>query len=109
MKVREQFIIISIVSILLIVGIAQFWSPILWSFIIVAPLIVMGIFDTLQTKHTIRRNFPVLGRMRYVLESIRPEIMQYFVETDTQGRPLNRIHRSLVYQRAKKVNDTTQQ
>ena len=107
MKVREQFIIISIVIILVIVGIAQFWNPILWSFIIVTPLIIMGIYDVLQTKHTIRRNFPVLGRIRYVLESIRPEIMQYFVETDTQGRPLNRIHRTLVYQRAKKVNDTT--
>jgi len=60
-----------------------------------------------QTKHAIKRNFPVIGRMRYVLESIRPEIMQYFVETDTEGRPINRIFRTLVYQRAKKVNDTT--
>ncbi len=106
MKVREQFIFISILSIVVIVVISQFWNPILWSFSIVGPLILMGSYDILQTKHTIRRNFPVLGRFRYALESIRPEIMQYFVETDTQGRPLNRIHRSLVYQRAKKVNDT---
>lgn len=107
MKAREKFILISTISILLIVGVAQFWSPILWSFTIVAPLIIMGMYDVLQTKHTIRRNFPLLGRFRYALEAIRPEIMQYFVETDTQGRPLNRIHRSLIYQRAKKVNDTT--
>ncbi|MCL4129081.1 UNVERIFIED_CONTAM: hypothetical protein GTU68_051341 [Idotea baltica] len=66
----------------------------------------MGIFDLLQKKHTIRRNFPLIGRFRYVLESIRPEIMQYFVETDTEGRPLNRILRSLIYRRAKNVNDT---
>ncbi|MCL4155704.1 UNVERIFIED_CONTAM: hypothetical protein GTU68_052006 [Idotea baltica] len=66
----------------------------------------MGVFDLLQKKHTIRRNFPLIGRFRYVLESVRPEIMQYFVETDTEGRPLNRILRSLIYRRAKKVNDT---
>lgn len=107
MKVREQFIIISIITIIVIIAISQFWNPILWSFILIGPLILMGIYDIIQTKHTIRRNFPLLGRFRYVLESIRPEIMQYFVETDTQGRPLNRIFRSLVYQRAKKENDTT--
>ena len=42
-----------------------------------------------------------------MLEAIRPEIMQYFVETDTDGTPINRLFRSLIYQRAKKVNDTT--
>ena len=107
MKVRERFIVISIVSVVVILGTALYWTPILWSFIIVAPLIMMGVYDIFQKKHTIRRNFPVLGRFRYALESIRPEIMQYFVETDTQGRPLNRIFRSLIYQRAKKENDTT--
>ena len=47
-----------------------------------------------------------MGHFRYLLESIRPEIMQYFVETDTQGRPINRMFRSLIYQRAKDVTDT---
>ena len=107
MKVREKFILLSIVLTVLIIITAQFWQPILWSFIIIIPLILMGVFDVLQTKHTIRRNFPVIGRFRYTLEDIRPEIMQYFVETDTEGRPLNRIFRSLIYQRAKKINDTT--
>ena len=106
MKAREQFILVSVLFTILIIVIAQFWQPALWSFVIVVPLILMGIFDIVQTKHTIRRNFPLLGRFRYVLESVRPEIMQYFVETDTQGRPLNRIFRSLIYQRAKKENDT---
>jgi len=106
MKARELFMIISAMVLAVIVGISLFWPPILWSFILVAPLVLMGVFDMLQTHHTIRRNFPLLGRFRYVLESIRPEIMQYFVETDTEGRPLNRILRSLIYRRAKKVNDT---
>ncbi|MCK5677525.1 MAG: FMN-binding glutamate synthase family protein, partial [Flavobacteriaceae bacterium] len=107
MKVREKFIILSIVLIVVTVTIAQVWTPIWWSFIVIGPLILMGIIDMIQKKHAIRRNFPVLGRMRYLLEAIRPEIMQYFVETDTQGRPINRIFRTLVYQRSKKVNDTT--
>lgn len=107
MKVREQFILLSLVTVASLVGVSFFWKPILWSFMLVGPLFFMGWYDVLQTRHTIRRNFPLLGRFRYALESIRPEIMQYFVETDTQGRPLNRIFRSLIYQRSKKVNDTT--
>mgnify|MGYP003631223145 FL=1 len=106
MKVRETFSISSVIVVLLVLVIAQFWKPVLWSFVVFIPLILMGVFDMLQSKHTIRRNFPLIGRFRYVLESIRPEIMQYFVETDTEGRPLNRILRSLVYRRAKQVNDT---
>jgi len=106
MKVREKFILIAIFTILFTFIISYFWHPFIWSFILTAPLILMGIFDIIQKKHTIRRNFPVIGRLRYVLEAIRPEISQYFVETDTGGRPLNRIFRSMVYQRAKKVNDT---
>lgn len=107
MKIREKFVLISVSVVVIVFLIANFWPPALWSFVLFAPLIIMGVIDMIQTKHAIRRNFPVIGRMRYMLESVRPEIMQYFVETDTQGRPINRIFRTLVYQRAKKVNDTT--
>ncbi|MFL0352139.1 FMN-binding glutamate synthase family protein [Xanthomarina sp. GH4-25] len=106
MKVREYFIIISIVLTVSIALLALLWPPILWAYFVVIPLILLGVFDLLQKKRSIRRNFPLIGRIRYMLESIRPEIMQYFVETDTQGRPINRILRSLVYQRAKGQNDT---
>ena len=107
MRVREQFMLLSVISLVSVLGISIYWTPILWTLIVVVPLFFMGWYDALQTRHTIRRNFPLLGRFRYALESIRPEIMQYFVETDTEGRPLNRIFRSLIYQRSKKVNDTT--
>ncbi|MEE9350393.1 MAG: FMN-binding glutamate synthase family protein [Flavobacteriaceae bacterium] len=107
MKFREKFILLSIVIIAVVIAISQVWHPIIWSLIVIVPLVLMGVYDYFQRKHAIRRNYPLIGRMRYVLESIRPEIMQYFVETDTQGRPLNRIFRSLVYQRSKKENDTT--
>lgn len=107
MKVREIFILSSVFLVTIITITAQYWSSIWWSFIIIAPLILLGVIDMIQKRHAIRRNFPLIGRMRYILESIRPEIMQYFVETDTEGRPLNRIFRNLIYQRSKKVNDTT--
>lgn len=90
-----------------IVLVSVWWPPILWGFVVVGPLIFLGILDMIQTKQAIRRNFPLFGRLRYLFESIRPEIQQYFVESDTTGRPFSRIYRSVVYQRAKKEMDTT--
>lgn len=107
MKARQIFILLSILIIASILGLSLIWKPILWSFIIFGPIILLGFSDILQTKHTIKKNFPVIGNFRYLLEKIRPEIMQYFVETDVEGTPINRMFRSLIYQRAKKVNDTT--
>jgi len=106
MKVREAFITIAIVTLVIIGSISIVWKPVLWSLIFFGPIILLGVFDILQKKQTIKRNFPILGHGRYLLEKIRPEIMQYFVETDIEGRPINRMFRSLVYQRAKKTNDT---
>lgn len=88
-------------------GALVWFLPVLkWTFWITLPLIGMGIYDYFQTKHTIRRNFPLLGRMRYWLELIRPEVNQYFIESNTDGRPFNREQRSVVYQRAKHDLDT---
>lgn len=107
MKFREKFIVLSMIIIAAIAGVYTIWKPIIWSLIVFAPIIIIGYVDFFQTKHTIKRNFPVIGNFRYLLEKIRPEIMQYFVETDTDGAPINRLFRSLIYQRSKKVNDTT--
>ena len=59
-----------------------------------------------QCEKTIRRNFPLVGRMRYLLESLGPGVRQYFIETDLDGKPFNRQQRTLVYQRSKKVSDS---
>lgn len=107
MKAREKFLLISLFVIVSVIIIIPIWPPIMWSFIIIFPLILLGLYDIIQKKHAILRNFPVLGHFRYLLEGIRPEIMQYFVETDTQGRPFNRIFRTLVYSRSKKEISTT--
>lgn len=74
--------------------------------VITVPLFILGVIDISQTKHSLRRNFPVLARFRYLFESIRPEINQYFIESNTDGTPFSREERSLVYQRSKRVTDT---
>ncbi len=105
---RNEFIAFSLLMILMISGIAYFvWAPMWWAFVLVGPIIVLGVYDMFQYKHAIMRNFPVLGRGRYLFEELRPKIYQYFIESETNGRPISRIFRSVVYQRAKDVQDTT--
>lgn len=70
-----------------------------------AALTALGLWDMRQTRHAIRRNYPVLGNLRFLFEFIRPEIRQYFIEDDTQRLPFSRADRSLVYQRAKQEID----
>ncbi len=72
-----------------------------WFFVFFTPVIFLWIYDLLQKKHTILRNFPVLGHILYILEFIRPEIQQYFITTDEDERPFNREIRSIIYQHAK--------
>ncbi|HMG88915.1 MAG TPA: FMN-binding glutamate synthase family protein [Chryseolinea sp.] len=104
---RQKFIIISVVTVLLILVWAYFWINALFALLLVVPLIYMGVADIVQKQQSIRRNFPLLGRLRYVFEEFRPKIQQYFVESDTDGSPINRNDRSVIYQRAKKQIDTT--
>ncbi len=106
MLVRTQFLIVATVIPLLTLLLAKFWSLAYWLFAIFIPIICLGVYDILQTRHTILRLYPVVGHLRFLFESIRPEIQQYFVESDTNGQPINREFRTLVYQRAKGVRDT---
>lgn len=72
--------------------------------LVTAILSVVGIFDMLQKRHAVRRNYPVIGNIRYLVESIRPEIRQYLIEGDREALPFSRAQRSMVYARAKKEN-----
>jgi glutamate synthase domain-containing protein 2 len=97
------------VALVVITGVAlAYWGPVvLWPWVVLGPLELVGLRDLTQKRQAIRRNYPILGRVRYFLELIRPEIYQYFIENDNEGVPFGREHRSLVYQRAKNVRDTT--
>ncbi|MDA8052002.1 MAG: FMN-binding glutamate synthase family protein [Rhodospirillales bacterium] len=70
-------------------------------FLAALALTALGFFDLLQRRHSLLRNYPVAGHLRFLLEEVRPEIRQYFLESDIDGMPFNRTERSVVYQRAK--------
>ena len=82
------------------------WHDTIWFLCLLIPLLLIAAYDLLQTKHSILRNFPILGHVRYMMEFIRPEIQQYFIANDEEELPFNRETRSLIYERAQKVRDT---
>jgi glutamate synthase domain-containing protein 2 len=75
-----------------------------WLAIVVA-VAGVGVYDVVQKKHSILRNYPVLGHLRFLLEGIRPELQQYFIERNYDGRPYDRDTRSTIYARAKGQNE----
>jgi glutamate synthase domain-containing protein 2 len=78
-----------------------------WLWLLVpAALIALGLFDLRQERHSILRNYPIAGHLRFFFEFVRPEIRQYFVEDDTEEKPFSRAQRSIVYQRAKNEPDS---
>ncbi|GGI55461.1 FMN-binding glutamate synthase family protein [Oxalicibacterium solurbis] len=89
------------ISLLTVVWLHAGW----WLLILSSILIAVGIVDMRQKEHALLRNYPILAHFRYLLESIRPEIRQYFLEEDAAATPFSRNQRSLVYQRAKQVID----
>ncbi len=72
--------------------------------LITALLSLLGLYDILQNRHSILKNYPIMGHFRYIFEDFRPEIRQYFIESDHDALPFSRVQRSLVYQRAKNEN-----
>ena len=65
----------------------------------------VGFYDITQEKKAILKNYPIIGHLRYFFEYIRPEIRQYFIESNTESAPFSRNQRSLVYQRSKEQID----
>ncbi len=82
-----------------------FWGGAVWPVLLLGALVAMGLYDLRQDKRAVLRNYPLIGNLRFLLEHIRPEIRQYFIESDTDAAPFSRAQRSLVYQRAKGETD----
>lgn len=101
MNIRSIFFLIVVLVFVASVLMAWLWPIGLLSLIVLGPIVLIGLWDSFQTKHTIRRNFPVLGHGRYLMEMIRPEIQQYFIESSLEAYPIEREFRSVVYQRSK--------
>jgi glutamate synthase domain-containing protein 2 len=104
---RKKFFIYGFLLFLIVATIYYYFKLGFLLLIILPILLVIGIFNSIQKKHAILRNFPVLGYFRYLFEMIAPEIQQYFIERSTDGKPFSRNQRSLVYQRAKNIDSNT--
>jgi glutamate synthase domain-containing protein 2 len=76
-----------------------------WSALLFGVLGAIGIRDLVQTRSSVLRNYPIMAHFRFLFESIRPEIRQYFLEDDYEETPFSRVQRSIVYQRAKNALD----
>ena len=94
-------LVMFVVSLVLALRMPGWW----WGVALFGALAVLGTVDLLQARSTLRRNYPILAHFRYGLESIGPELRQYFFESDLAEVPFSRQQRTLVYQRAKRVND----
>ncbi|MCG3266839.1 FMN-binding glutamate synthase family protein [Yoonia sp. I 8.24] len=103
----QRYTTIAAVAVLTVITfVIGFWFS--WVFILCAvfgALTIVGIRDMRQDRHSILRNYPVLGHLRFLFESIRPEIRQYLIEGDQEEQPFSREQRSLVYQRSKGAED----
>lgn len=107
MAVRKLIILLITIVNLIIISFGIIFTPQwFWLLILPFPLLLIAIYHSIQTHHAILRNYPLVGYFRYIFEAIRPELRQYFWESDTDGRPFNRRQRSIVYQRAKNQRET---
>ena len=104
----SRFFVLQLIVVLALAGIALalFLNP-WWALplVVLVLLVLVGINDLIQPSHAILRNYPVIGHIRFILESIRPELRQYMIEDERDPVPFSREHRTLVYRRAKNVHD----
>ncbi|RLB72982.1 MAG: FMN-binding glutamate synthase family protein [Deltaproteobacteria bacterium] len=105
MQVRYRWTALQVTTVFSVVFLLLgFWSPFFFlGLLLTAPLLLLGGYDLLQKKHSLPRNFPILGRFRYLIEAFGPALHQYVVESNKDGAPFNRDLRSLIYQRSKDI------
>lgn len=103
---RNQFLAVGIPLVVLMLVFTTMYPNLIWVTLVVVILFCVGIYNMIQSRHTILRNFPVLGYFRYFFEFISPELQQYFIERNTDGKPFSRNLRSIAYQRAKNLEST---
>lgn len=103
---RDKFLLASAIVVIVTLLLGMLWSSFLWLFLLIVPAIAAGLYDMQQTRHSLRRNFPLVARGRWVMEFFRPFLRQYLLESETDGTPISRMFRSVIYQRAKGARDT---
>ena len=104
-RVKKTFLYSLVAATLALLAAGLVWPPVLWAFVFVGPVLLLGIHDLTQTRHTILRNYPIVGHVRYLLEDTRHHIRQYLIQGDQEGDPFTRPQRAVAYQRAKRESD----
>jgi len=102
----QRFLLTCGASVALVAVFGWFWPLVLWAYLVIVPIILIGLWDLYFSSNTILRNFPFLGHFRYLSLSISPEINQYFVENNTEGQPFNKIQRNMINKRAEQRLET---
>jgi glutamate synthase domain-containing protein 2 len=98
----QATLVLTAVFALLAGTVGRAWA---WPLIILVPLLLVAAYDLIQVRHAILRNYPIIGHLRFLIEGVRPELRQYLGEADWDQTPYSREQRTLVYERAKDVED----
>ncbi|WP_252106425.1 MULTISPECIES: FMN-binding glutamate synthase family protein [unclassified Halomonas] len=106
-RIAPRNIALAVCLTLLVVSLVGVWYSLAWliGVVVFGALTALGIHDRVQKRRTVSRNYPILAHFRYFLESIGPEIRQYFIQSDLDERPFSREQRAMVYQRSKNEGD----
>ena len=94
--------LVPLILLLVVAGLAIApWPTLRWGLVLALPLLGIALRDFFQRSHTLRRNYPLVARIRWIMEDLRPFMQSYIIEDDLEGRPFSHEERSLVYARAK--------
>ncbi len=102
---KPLFELVLLASTIALAAAALVWPGAWWGFLLLGPVDLIVIYDLAQRRHTILRNYPLVGHLRYMLEDIHAQIRQYLIESDLEGNPFSREQRAMVYQRAKNASN----
>jgi glutamate synthase domain-containing protein 2 len=105
-RIRLQ-VLYTVLALTAAFAVLGFWLSAWWwlGLAVMGPLTLLGVWDLMQKRHSLLRTYPLVGHLRFLLEDTGPELRQYIVEANLEGKPFNRDQRSLMYQRAKDVAD----
>ena len=103
----QRYLPFAVCVLVFAVSLAMLWDGQIWRWLaaISGALVLVGVFDLLARRHTLRRNFPITAHLRTFFEYFRPMLRQYVVESDYEEVPFSHMQRSIAYQRAKNVLD----
>lgn len=103
---RNSILVFIFTTLIINIALGFLWPPAWWFLLLTTTLTIFVLRDITQSRHSILKNFPLVGRVRWTVEGLRPYVQQYLLESETEGRPIHRMFRGIVYKRAKDSLDS---